>query len=133
MATTNKLKTFTGCFTCRSRKIRCDLRRPTCNNCKKAHLTCLGYDIKLRWLLPVEFTPKGRNPIQHPVKFPDNEADNSELGFFQRRHVGFVTWDAAKNCKPYETYEEMDTHLADLQSFKRPAQTVLRALLAFSA
>ncbi|GBL49561.1 hypothetical_protein [Candidozyma auris] len=126
MARTNKSKTFTGCFTCRSRKIRCDLRRPTCNNCKKAHLTCSGYDIKLRWSLPVEFTPKGRNPIQHPVKFPDNEADNSESGFFQRRHVGFVTWDAAKNCKPYETYEEMDTHLADLQSLKRPAQTVLR-------
>lgn len=122
----NKLKTFTGCFTCRSRKIRCDLQRPTCQNCKKAHLTCSGYDIKLRWSLPVEFTPKGRNPIQHPVKFPDTENDNAELGFFQRRHVGFVTWDAKKNCRPYETYEEMDNHLADLQGMKRPSETVLK-------
>lgn len=123
---TNKLKTFTGCFTCRSRKIRCDLQRPTCQNCKKAHLTCSGYDIKLRWSLPVQFTPKGRNPVQHPVKFPDTESENAELGFFQRRHVGFVTWDAKKNCKPYETYEEMDEHLADLQSLKGPSKTVLR-------
>lgn len=122
----NKLKTFTGCFTCRSRKIRCDLLRPTCRNCKKAHLTCLGYDIKLRWLLPVQFTPKGRNPVQHPVKFLDTENDNAELGFFQRRHVGFVTWDEKKNCRPYETYDEMDNHLADLQSLKRPSETVLR-------
>ena len=25
-----------GCLTCRSRKIRCDEMRPTCNNCKKS-------------------------------------------------------------------------------------------------
>lgn len=60
------------------------------------------------------------------MKFLDTENDNAELGFFQRRHVGFVTWDEKKNCRPYETYDEMDNHLADLQSLKRPSETVLR-------
>lgn len=120
-------KTFTGCFTCRSRKIRCDLERPFCRNCRKGQLVCSGYDIKLRWLNPVGFRPNGRNPIQNQVVFPDLETDkeNGSSDFFQRRNVGFVVWDAKKNCKPYETYEEMDSDLNKLKLEKHASDTRL--------
>lgn len=113
-----KSKTFTGCFTCRSRKIRCDLQRPFCQNCKRAGLSCSGYDINLRWLVPIQFRPNGRNPIPQPVVFEEVRSEDGETGgneFFQRRHVGFVVWDEKKNCRPYETYEDMDDDLNALR------------------
>ncbi|KAJ9617079.1 hypothetical protein H2200_000800 [Cladophialophora chaetospira] len=37
-----------GCRICVSRRVRCDLTRPTCNNCKKGNRPCPGYDSDLR-------------------------------------------------------------------------------------
>ncbi|KAK6463022.1 fungal-specific transcription factor domain-containing protein [Scheffersomyces coipomensis] len=115
-------KTFTGCFTCRSRKIRCDLQKPHCMKCIKAGYICSGYDIKLRWSLPIEFKPnKSGNSVHSQVVFKDKDSSNAEGGadsteFFQRRNVEFVVWDEKKNCKPYETYEEMDKDLGILNN-----------------
>lgn len=126
MNKTKRSKTFTGCFTCRSRKVRCDLTKPYCNNCTRARLLCAGYDIKLRWSMPIKFNPKTGNAISSLVVFKTNqnttksnnlqEDQTNDSEFFQRRHVGFVKWDAKKNCKPYETYEEMDRDLAAVHS-----------------
>lgn len=115
-------KTFTGCFTCRSRKIRCDLTKPNCKNCTRARLICSGYDIKLRWSIPIKFTSKAGNAISSLVVFENtsNQAVDDENGnggeFFHRRNIDFVTWDAKKNCRPYETYEQMDRDLAVLHN-----------------
>lgn len=38
-----------GCWTCRNRKIRCDLKRESCNNCLNSNLKCEGYYSKLNW------------------------------------------------------------------------------------
>lgn len=38
--------TYTGCWTCRRRHIKCDLGRPACNRCIKAGFDCEGYDFK---------------------------------------------------------------------------------------
>lgn len=43
------LKTFTGCWTCRSRKVKCDQTQPICSRCKNSGLECGGYSIRLRW------------------------------------------------------------------------------------
>lgn len=107
-------KTFTGCFTCRSRKIRCDLTKPHCRNCSKTGLVCAGYDIKLRWSQPLQFSNKKGNSKSSLVVFnKKNEGDdeNANPEFFQRRSVGFVKWD-----KPYETYDEMDRVLGILHN-----------------
>ncbi|EGV65654.1 hypothetical protein CANTEDRAFT_133057 [Yamadazyma tenuis ATCC 10573] len=42
-------RTFNGCWTCRSRKVKCDGQRESCARCEKAGLTCKGYDIKLSY------------------------------------------------------------------------------------
>lgn len=112
-------KSFTGCFTCRTRKIRCDLGKPLCDRCKKAGLVCAGYDIKLRWLRPVSFRPNGRNPIQQPVVFEEKEKakkDDSTPDFFQRRNVGFVVWEETLDWRPYETYEDIDSDINALKT-----------------
>ncbi|VUC26064.1 unnamed protein product [Clonostachys rosea] len=43
-------KTFSGCWSCRERKIKCDEAKPTCRQCKKSRLECKGYDLRLQWI-----------------------------------------------------------------------------------
>lgn len=42
-------KTFTGCWTCRRRCLKCDEKRPACERCLRAKISCEGYDVKLVW------------------------------------------------------------------------------------
>ncbi|TVY22243.1 Arginine metabolism regulation protein II [Lachnellula hyalina] len=44
-----RTKTFTGCWTCRSRRVKCDATRPVCQRCIKSKLCCAGYRIRLVW------------------------------------------------------------------------------------
>ncbi|KAL4895340.1 fungal-specific transcription factor domain-containing protein [Aspergillus ambiguus] len=45
-------KTFTGCWTCRARKVKCDEGRPSCRQCSQRNITCGGYAVRLHWLTP---------------------------------------------------------------------------------
>ncbi|KIY02361.1 uncharacterized protein Z520_02499 [Fonsecaea multimorphosa CBS 102226] len=45
-------KTFSGCWTCRDRHVKCDEARPHCARCTKGGFQCLGYGIKLVWVDP---------------------------------------------------------------------------------
>lgn len=119
-------KSFAGCFTCRSRKVRCDLNKPECHRCKKSGFVCLGYNLNLRWLTPVTFSADAVNPIQNPVVFPENNKDNAPLGFFQRRPVEFVVWDAKRNCRPYKTYEEISNDIDGLKLDRKSADSKMR-------
>ncbi|CAN6664212.1 arginine metabolism regulation protein II [Trichomonascus vanleenenianus] len=88
-----RTKTFTGCWTCRSRKIKCDLRRPACLRCEKADIHCEGYTIRLSW--------------------NNSRSKTQDEDFFQRRNVEFVEYPPEMM---YETYEDMDITLAKLHS-----------------
>lgn len=46
---TKRSKTFTGCWTCRSRGVKCDEEKPTCARCRKGSFRCEGYGVKLVW------------------------------------------------------------------------------------
>ncbi|KAH0837673.1 arginine metabolism regulation protein II [Fonsecaea pedrosoi] len=45
-------KTFSGCWTCRDRHVKCDEARPHCARCIKGGFQCQGYGIKLVWIDP---------------------------------------------------------------------------------
>ncbi|KAH8897156.1 hypothetical protein GQ53DRAFT_506543 [Thozetella sp. PMI_491] len=46
-----KSVTFTGCWTCRSRKVKCDERqRNGCGVCERLGLACAGYGVSLSWV-----------------------------------------------------------------------------------
>ncbi|KAJ5688067.1 hypothetical protein N7536_010686 [Penicillium majusculum] len=47
-----RTKTFTGCWTCRTRKIKCDEAKPCCSQCYEKGLSCEGYSTRLQWLTP---------------------------------------------------------------------------------
>lgn len=109
-------KTFTGCWTCRSRKVKCDLRRPHCQRCEKSGLACGGYDIKLRWSKPIRFDEFG---VPIPVgQSGNNTQDSNNMSGtgndepqYQRRNIDFVRYD-----EEYEFYEDMDDELSALHN-----------------
>lgn len=42
-----RTKTYSGCWTCRHRHVKCDVDRPACHRCVKGGLVCQGYGIRL--------------------------------------------------------------------------------------
>lgn len=98
-----RAKTFTGCWTCRSRKVKCDLRRPNCERCEKSGLECGGYDIKLRWSKCVQFDIYG-SQVSNTPSLSTNEEQQ-----YRRRNIDFVRYG-----EEYQYYEEMDNELSAL-------------------
>ncbi|AET41446.1 Arg81p Ecym_8159 [Eremothecium cymbalariae DBVPG len=103
-----RAKTFTGCWTCRIRKVKCDLGKPNCQRCEKSGLSCGGYDIKLRWSNPIRFDSYGNQVTSGNDK--DGDGDRQQQPF-QRRNIMFVRYD-----EEYEYYEDMDDELSALHS-----------------
>lgn len=79
-----KNRTFNGCWTCRERKIKCDLKRPGCLRCKNSNLECKGYDVKLRWLVNMG--------LQGTRMVALNGSDDSDDPGTQRSSVDFVKY-----------------------------------------
>ncbi|CCD25330.1 Zn(II)2Cys6 transcription factor domain-containing protein NDAI_0F00110 [Naumovozyma dairenensis CBS 421] len=70
-------RSYSGCWTCRARKVKCDTQRPKCCRCKQLGIECGGYDIKLQWANPIKFDKYGvqlTNPLRNTPK-------NTEDGF----------------------------------------------------
>jgi arginine metabolism regulation protein II len=53
-----RTKTFSGCWTCRSRGVKCGEERPTCQRCQHSKLVCGGYEVGLVW--PDQRSPQRR-------------------------------------------------------------------------
>lgn len=45
-----RTKTFTGCWTCRARRVKCDEHKPHCLRCRRSDRSCQGYNVRLGWL-----------------------------------------------------------------------------------
>ncbi|PHH50092.1 Arginine metabolism regulation protein II [Ceratocystis fimbriata CBS 114723] len=46
-----RVRSFGGCFTCRTRKVKCDETHPLCLQCERSKLVCAGYEAKIRFIL----------------------------------------------------------------------------------
>lgn len=66
-------KTFSGCWTCRERHVKCDEGRPSCARCQKGGFICQGYGIKLVWVDPEtnEREQKIRRVVASPALYHD--------------------------------------------------------------
>ncbi|KAF2093945.1 hypothetical protein NA57DRAFT_80950 [Rhizodiscina lignyota] len=64
-----------GCWTCRSRKVRCDLTLPTCSNCLRASRNC-QYGLRLSW--PRE-GDRRRSIVSQKSAIPRSHAGREDL------------------------------------------------------
>ncbi|EDO15279.1 hypothetical protein Kpol_455p10 [Vanderwaltozyma polyspora DSM 70294] len=133
-----RIKTFTGCWTCRSRKIKCDLTKPSCRKCTNSRIECGGYDIKLVWTEPVDFnTPEvsstsreesvssnisgsaSNSTPSNKFTLINNNINNTSTQSNETQKRRNITLVKYKNSKSYTYYEEMDEELISLQNPKK--------------
>lgn len=50
MPKTTTPRSFTACWTCRRRNVRCDTAAPSCRRCNRAGIVCEGYELRLAWV-----------------------------------------------------------------------------------
>ncbi|KJR83601.1 Zn(2)-C6 fungal-type DNA-binding protein domain containing protein [Sporothrix schenckii 1099-18] len=68
-AASSRLKslTFTGCWTCRTRKVKCDERETNgCGVCEGAGLACAGYEVRLCWVTTGRDASQREKSYQRP-------------------------------------------------------------------
>ncbi|KAI1179719.1 fungal-specific transcription factor domain-containing protein [Nemania sp. FL0916] len=49
MSSITNNKATKGCWTCKDRRVKCDLGRPSCANCVRLKQVCQGYGVRLSW------------------------------------------------------------------------------------
>ncbi|CAG9999968.1 unnamed protein product [Clonostachys byssicola] len=73
-------KTFSGCWTCRAKHVKCDEAKPACMRCERAGVRCEGYGIRLSWTFlqdPSNFRP-GKSPLRgHPNRQTNDVGPNT--------------------------------------------------------
>ncbi|KIW11663.1 hypothetical protein PV08_10965 [Exophiala spinifera] len=69
-------KTFTACWTCRNRHVKCGEERPECARCLKGGFSCQGYGIRLVWVDPntQEREQNSRRAIGAPAIYEDDSS-----------------------------------------------------------
>ncbi|CAG9990775.1 unnamed protein product [Clonostachys byssicola] len=106
LALTRHKKTFTGCWTCRARRIRCDEGKPGCRQCRRKGVLCEGYDVRLQWVrnnrsgddFPSLFAPRsGIAPDSNRVIFKAGAVDQI-LAILDSHEAGTAK-DSAANGK----------------------------------
>ncbi|KAG8353813.1 hypothetical protein FVEN_g8157 [Fusarium venenatum] len=77
--------TFTGCWTCKVRKVACDKRPIACKNCEKRGVTCGGYGIKLQWVSDslaearTNSRYQGRRALKLDQTYPVHESETIDM------------------------------------------------------
>ena len=115
-----------GCRICVQRRVRCDLTRPTCNNCKKRNRPCPGYDSDLKFQdegerLRKRFAKKEQKgqATSRAVSVPDSQISSSSCGstvsepWFNKDDSDFDPKDISKVLIPHR-----NTFFAFLESQK---------------
>lgn len=101
-----RTKTFTGCWTCRKRKIKCDEAKPSCLQCRDKGLTCEGYSARLQWLTPAT----GQQGLVHSEHMPVGSASQS-----LRRVLPAGEWNGQAESTPGCLVIPFGMHLIDLR------------------
>ena len=100
-------RTYHGCWTCRSRKVKCGMEKPKCLRCIKANLDCGGYGIKLSWLAPLVIDKK-----RQLQKLQDDEEENESKK--SRRQILVVLFPVNSD---YKTFDEVDAVLENVDNW----------------
>lgn len=103
-----KGRNFNGCWTCRNRKVKCDLRKPLCLRCERANLECEGYSVRLSWAPPLAVSEADSALIPLEVFGSHKETDS-----FQRRSIEFTKFGKELT---YLTFAELTGKLDKLES-----------------
>ncbi|KAL4895000.1 fungal-specific transcription factor domain-containing protein [Aspergillus ambiguus] len=71
-----RTKTFTGCWTCRKRHVKCDEQRPDCLRCRRSGRLCQGYGVRLGWTNTEANMAQQRRQLRSTIRaYPELSSD----------------------------------------------------------
>ncbi|KAL1310981.1 hypothetical protein AAFC00_001201 [Neodothiora populina] len=102
---TSQCRSKTGCLTCRRRKKKCDERKPSCWNCTKNNVYCLGYEERRDWGSKAQHSKSIRPtpPLPQMIAAVDNALDQQLLSFYMS--------DLSHSLNIYNSHHNPFTHL----------------------
>ncbi|KAL6799687.1 fungal-specific transcription factor domain-containing protein [Trichoderma sp. SZMC 28012] len=121
-------RTFSACWTCRRRRVRCDGVVPGCTPCRKHSVACEGYSVELVWVDPStgKYPPLSRRSLDSahtwdgwPIlddeqleRLIDGDIDGSGTQIGQLEANPFTVFETSNNYispknSPYEDLEEL--------------------------
>ncbi|EEU43589.1 uncharacterized protein NECHADRAFT_82527 [Fusarium vanettenii 77-13-4] len=117
-----------GCWTCKDRKVRCDLRQPSCANCARSKRKCAGYGIRLSW---PRLNDRRRSMIHDPGQPPRANLESEKALHF----INTYTWHVAMYGSSSDgSYSNMraDTKIPGADPPRPLMQVILQMALADS-
>ncbi|KAH6622244.1 fungal Zn binuclear cluster domain-containing protein [Boeremia exigua] len=105
-----RTKCFTGCWTCRSRRIKCDEATPSCKRCRQADIECGGYGLRLSW---VQYNPYDAADPDHD----NGSRETSKQPEVRASRRSLVPFGAAQSL-PRLSSPELDSALTALDEWR---------------
>lgn len=102
-------KTFTGCWTCRERHVKCDEQRPKCKRCIAGNFACQGYGTRLTWLTPTGQRISKSNRRDRPAAERKSSVDVDILTLTQKRRRPAAAPDGASQGVQQADHMDMET------------------------
>lgn len=72
-----RTRSFSGCWTCKRRKRKCDETKPSCTTCDKSNIICEGYPKKVVWKGKQNMATEVRERTAAPPRYKDTQRVNS--------------------------------------------------------
>lgn len=104
-------KTFTGCWTCRSRHVKCDETKPNCRRCQAAKRQCGGYNHRFVWIAEHEHEHEHK---QGPNEFDEDSIRRCSDRTEGKRLTGLTEYPTAHH--PTITTVVLAAHLRELDT-----------------
>lgn len=102
-----RTRSFGGCPTCRTRRIKCDETRPSCTACLTAGLSCQGYRAKLRFVFYEPRPIGGGLNLAEPCKGKEESGSRQQLytgEYFHRLSPPYTSFHTRFQCSPLNPY-----------------------------
>ncbi|EHY56889.1 hypothetical protein ABEF92_000516 [Exophiala dermatitidis] len=96
-----RTKTFTGCWTCRERRVKCDEKRPVCHRCTRSGVRCRGYAAHFTWI-------NWDAPNERVMADPGQRGERLS----KERHVGVMVY--PPSCDLHINLQRVEEYLIDL-------------------
>ncbi|RSM08203.1 hypothetical protein CDV31_008211 [Fusarium ambrosium] len=117
-----------GCWTCKDRKVRCDLRQPSCANCARSKRKCAGYGMRLSWPRPND---RRRSMVHEPAQSPRTNPESEKALHFINTYTWHVAMYGPSSDGSYSNMQT-DTQIPGADPPRPLMQMILQMALADS-
>ncbi|KAJ5720690.1 uncharacterized protein N7483_008624 [Penicillium malachiteum] len=112
-----RTKTFTGCWTCRTRRVKCDEEHPHCRRCRRSGWQCQGYGVRLEWSQTPGIRAQ-RRQLRSSTPIPTHDLSSTAVTALLAELDGCSTNGGAQQRGPFSVFSASCSGSDNLKSSK---------------